>query len=146
MRLATLASGALMAVFALVVGTASHAERRLAQSLTTEQLVGAVITAIERRIIEDYYARAAPAPAQGAGKPGKGLPPGLAKKHRLPPGLAKRDRLPPGLAKRELPTDLHRRLPPRQHGRLYVVDNRIVLVDAATNVVLDLLEDVFVSQ
>lgn len=45
---------------------------------------------------------------RGHDKPGKGLPPGLAKKEGLPPGLAKKGELPPGLAKK-----FGRRLPER---------------------------------
>jgi len=135
------AGAAAAATTATTPAQAQLAQAQLAQGLTTEQVVGTVITAIERRIFEDYYHRAPPPRDKGAKKPGKGLPPGLAKKDRLPPGLAKRGQLPPGLAKRELPPDLYRRLPPRAHGRFYIVDDRIVLIDAATNVVLDLLED-----
>lgn len=45
---------------------------------------------------------------RGHDKPGKGLPPGLAKKEGLPPGLAKQGGLPPGLARK-----FGRRLPVR---------------------------------
>ena len=74
----------------------------------------------------------------------KGMPPGLAKRGGdLPPGLAKRGgELPPGLAKR-LPRDLESDLPRRSPNfRRVIVDNDIVLIDAATNKVLDVLEDV----
>jgi len=78
------------------------------------------------------------------------MPPGVAKRGGdLPPGLAKRSgKLPPGLAKR-LPSDLRRDLPPPPRSPKYrrvVVDNDIVLIDAATNKVLDILEDVILGR
>jgi len=77
----------------------------------------------------------------------KGLPPGLAKRDELPPGLAKqlkeKGRLPPGIAKRDLPEDLRARLPKRPDGQeVAVVDNDVVLVNAATGIILDVLNDV----
>lgn len=136
--------------------------------LTSEQIVDRVFTSVERRILRRYYeARQGSSSeresgsmergykGQGGkhkgkknkgmpqGKKNKGMPPGLAKRGgNLPPGLAKRgDDLPPGLAKR-LPRDLMHELPPRSSDyRRVVVDNDIVLIDAATNKVLDILED-----
>tara|TARA_R110000868_G_scaffold36962_4_gene130717 strand:+ start:3508 stop:4002 length:495 start_codon:yes stop_codon:yes gene_type:complete len=127
--------------------------------LTTEQVVDRVFTSVERRILRRYYeARGGSAaddgtsPAghghKGKGKKHKGMPPGLAKRGgNLPPGLAKRGGvLPPGLAKR-LPDDLARELPPRSPKyRRVVVDNDIVLIDAVTNKVLDVLEDVLLGR
>jgi len=83
---------------------------------------------------------------KGRGK-NKGMPPGLAKKKELPPGLQKRlakhGSLPPGLAKRDLPADLQHKLPPPKPGTERVVAGAdVVLVDQATNVVLDILYDV----
>lgn len=87
---------------------------------------------------------------QGKGKT-KGLPPGLAKKQQLPPGLrnrlAKHGRLPPGLAKRDLPDDLQAELPPPQAGTDRIIAGTdVVLVDVATNAVLDILYDVVTGQ
>ncbi len=141
-------------IFAATVPAAAGTEApvRLAANQTAEQVVDRVITAVERRIIERYYGHPSPGNQGGAKKSknknrnkkkgGKSLPPGLAKKGKLPPGLAKRKHLPPGLAKRDLPHGLYGELPKRAFGRLYRVDDRIVLIDAATNVVLDFLEDV----
>jgi len=84
--------------------------------------------------------------SKGKGK-NKGMPPGLAKKKQLPPGLQKRlakhGSLPPGLAKRDLPADLQHQLPPPQPGTERVIaGSDVVLVDQATNAVLDILYDV----
>jgi len=105
----------------------------------TEVLVDIVFTEVERRIVEEFYGRRATYPSGG----GKGLPPGLAKRDELPPGLAKRDQLPPGLAKRALPGDLSHRLGLPRHGtERIIVGNDVLLVQAATGVVLDILYDV----
>lgn len=83
---------------------------------------------------------------KGKGKKGKdkkgrgGLPPGLAKRDQLPPGLAKRDQLPPGLAERDLPDDMSRRLPPPPSGtRRTMVGDTVMLIDTATNTILDII-------
>jgi hypothetical protein len=105
-----------------------------------------VFREVERRLIYEYFCeeRGLCGHHDGGGKAGKdGLPPGLAKRDQLPPGLAKRRELPPGLAKRALPYDLRRRLPaPRPGTRRVIIDHRVVLIEAATNVVLDVLFDV----
>jgi len=81
----------------------------------------------------------------------KGLPPGLAKKDKLPPGLEKQleknGTLPPGLAKRELPEDLEERLgkPPKGYERT-IVDNDVVLVEAATRKVVDIITDAVLGE
>lgn len=120
--------------------------------LTSSDIAAGVFSAVERRAILDYYS-AAPVPdrrddegghGKGHGKHGKdGLPPGLAKKASLPPGLAKKRELPPGLAKRDLPPDLLMRLPdPRPGQQRIIVDSNVLLVDIATGIVLDILQDV----
>jgi len=93
----------------------------------------------DREIIRDYYARHRPKP----------LPPGLAKRDRLPPGLEKQMRrggeLPPGLRGRGLPYELERRLSPIPDGYARViVGGRIVLQEAGTRVVIDIVEDLLV--
>jgi len=83
---------------------------------------------------------------KGKGK-NKGMPPGLAKKGKLPPGLAKRDTLPPGLTKRELPTEITSQLPPPPAGtERVIVDNSVVLVETGTQIVLDVIKDVFLTK
>ncbi len=73
----------------------------------------------------------------------EGLPPGLAKRENLPPGLAKRDKLPPGLQRDSLPADLAAKLPPEKPGtERTLIGADLVLIDKATNVVLDMLRNV----
>jgi hypothetical protein len=113
---------------------------------------------LEKRIIADYYQRHLHAYQQspewheykknkGKKKKNKhkGLPPGLAKKGGLPPGIAKQlarnNQLPPGLDYHPLPRDLIVQLPPVQPGYRYViVDDRVMLIRAASNLILDMLQ------
>ncbi|MDQ7251261.1 hypothetical protein [Dongia sedimenti] len=114
-----------------------------------------IIDAAARRILRDYFARNADAwvaanPDQASGNnkrknKHKNLPPGIAKKGSLPPGLAKQlvrnGHLPPGLEYRDLPPDLIVQLPPLAPDYRYVIaDDRVMLIRAATNVILDILQ------
>lgn len=106
-----------------------------------------VIDEIERRLIRSYYQRHYDDYVQAHGKgkkKNKGLPPGLAKRDELPPGLAKQlarnGHLPPGLENRDLPPDLLAQLPPIHPDYRYVIlDDKVMLVRRATNVILDIL-------
>jgi len=72
------------------------------------------------------------------GKAGKksSLPPGIAK------NLARGKPLPPGIAKQHLPTELVRRLPPVRHGyERVVVDGRVLLIETATQTIVDAIFD-----
>jgi hypothetical protein len=78
---------------------------------------------------------------------GKGMPPGLAKRDKLPPGLQKQlernGTLPPGLQKRKLPDTIEEKLAPPQEGTERVIVNQdVVLIDKATNTVLDIIKGV----
>jgi hypothetical protein len=121
-----------------------------------------VIDTAARRILNDYYARNANAWVvanpdqdhddgnQGSGKKNqknkhKNLPPGIAKKGSLPPGIAKQlvrnGHLPPGLEYHQLPPDLIVQLPPLVPAYRYVIaDDRVMLIQAATNVIMDILQ------
>ncbi|HVJ36012.1 MAG TPA: hypothetical protein VND94_23105 [Terriglobia bacterium] len=111
-----------------------------------------IIDEVARRIIHDYYQRNLQAYQAGGysdgnahGKKNKGLPPGLAKKSTLPPGLQKQlernGQLPPGLQYRGLPHDLLVQLPAVAPGYRYIIlDDRVMLIRAATNVIMDLLQ------
>ena len=111
---------------------------------------------LEKRLIASYYQRHLVAYQQSPewqeyskskGKKKhkhKGLPPGIAKKGTLPPGIAKQlarnGQLPPGLEYHPLPHDLIVQLPPLQPGHRYVIaDNRVMLIQAASNLILDVM-------
>lgn len=94
----------------------------------------------DRDIIRSYY------DGGGGGGRGRGLPPGLAKRHgNLPPGLErhleKNGTLPPGLQKRvePFPDDLDRRLAPLPSGYSRVIlEGRALIVDR-NHKILDLI-------
>jgi hypothetical protein len=91
-------------------------------------IVEVVFTEIEKRLIREYYAtRAVDADS---------LPPGIRKR------LARGKPLPPGIAKRFLPGELESQLPTHAGTVRRVVGDDVVLVAAATGVILDILFDV----
>jgi hypothetical protein len=94
------------------------------ESRAGDAALGIVISAAERALIQDYFGR-------GAIR-AEPLPPGIAK------NVARGKPLPPGIAKK-MPDDLQARLvaPP---GHVYrVVGSDVVLLNAATNVVVEIL-------
>lgn len=105
-----------------------------------------ILTELERRLIQSYYrSRYEVWQIQGGNnRKHKHLPPGIAKKGTLPPGIAKQlvrnGSLPPGLAWQPLPPDLIVQLPRRPSGQqIVIVDDKVMLVRAATNLILDVL-------
>jgi hypothetical protein len=95
-------------------------------------VAGVLITVAEQSIIANYVQQYRGSPSYGfAGA--QPLPPGIAKK------IARGGAMPPGIAKRYLPPDLLSRLPPRPGQQWVAVGTDILLVDAATQVVLDIL-------
>ena len=77
----------------------------------------------------------------GNGKGRKGLPPGIAK------NLQRGKRLPPGIAKQALPPGLTYRLPPAPDGyERIVLSGKVLLVEIATQIVHDVLEDVVLGR
>ncbi len=118
--------------------TQGKVEKGKSDGVSTAALVATIISATERALIGDYV--------QKAKSSHNGLPPGLAKRDRLPPGLQKQIQrngsLPPGLAKRGLPGDLRGQLPHRRGQDYRVVGSDIVLIETATNVILDIMKDV----
>ena len=89
----------------------------------------------EITIIADFY-RDRAGNGRGGGKHGKPLPPGIAK------NLGRGKALPPGIAKQALPADLIAKLPPAADGyERVVVAGKVLLVEIATQVVHDVLED-----
>ena len=90
-----------------------------------------LITATERSIISNYI-QTNPGFAQA-----QPLPPGIAKK------IARGGTMPPGIAKRYFPSDLMARLPPRPGQQWIVAGTDILLVDSATQLVLDIFGNAF---
>ncbi len=119
----------------------------------TEDIARTVFSEIERRIIERYFGKNE-APEEEKVEKGKGakgkskaIPHGLAKLETLTPGLARHverhGALPPGLQKLDLPDDLASLLPETSPGlERVIVDNNVVLIERATGLVLDVLENV----
>jgi hypothetical protein len=81
-------------------------------------------------------------PGNGKGKKGaKGLPPGIAK------NLQRGKPLPPGIAKQVLPTGLIALLPPAPHGFERIeIAGKVLLVEIATQIIHDVLEDVILGK
>lgn len=90
--------------------------------------LGGVFDEVERQLIRDYF-HDQPVPAEA-------LPPGIAK------NLARGKPLPPGIAKRFLPDGLVSQLPDRPGYERILVGDDVVLVDAATQIIVDILNDV----
>jgi hypothetical protein len=134
------------------VGAAQEGQQlQVSQAQTAaSDVVDIVFSKIQKKIIEDYYGKAAgkghKGKAKGKGKhkgKSKQLPPGLAKRSQLPPGLAKKSKLPPGLAKRRIPPGLAAKLGVPPHGTEHaIVDDNVLLIESATGVVLDILKGV----
>ncbi len=106
----------------------------------TDAVIERVFTTAERAIIATYFGEQWKT-AERSGT----LPPGLAKRGDLPPGLKKQlvrnGKLPPGLDKRDLPNDLLKRLGPAPKGtQRYIVGDDLILVDMATNILLDTIK------
>lgn len=119
----------------------------------SETVLERVFTEAEKVLIDEYYKTRRSGDGEKHGKgngkgkhKGKSMPPGLAKKDQLPPGLAmqleKNGKLPPGLEKRDLPDDLESRLPLRKGLKRILAGDNVVLVDAATDIILDVLEGI----
>ena len=103
--------------------------------------VSVVFTDNEISVIRAYYRdntanNSNKGNGKGNGKGGKSLPPGIAK------NLHRGKSLPPGIAKQMLPTSLIDLLPPPPHGYERVaIDGRVLLIEIATQVIHDVLED-----
>lgn len=118
-----------------------------------------VFSETERALIREYFGNSdvgnqEPRSKRDGGKKNKkgnkgnkGMPQGLAKRDSLPPGLQrqldKNGALPPGLQKKALPSGLQSRLPPAPKGyERVIVDANVLLVEAATGIVRDVITDV----
>lgn len=107
----------------------------LATPATATVTAGVSVTlSTEQAAAVRAYLHAAPQP--GRGRNG-GLPPGIAK------NLARGKALPPGIAKTYLPGHIVTRLPSLPSGLDYiVVAGKLLLVEAATQVIRDVLLDI----
>lgn len=94
---------------------------------------GEVLSDDEKSTIRDYFDEGrAPSEYRKA----KALPPGIALK------LSRGGTLPPGIAKRDLPDDLATTLPTRLGEKYLAVGEDVVLVDEASNVIVDVMRGV----
>jgi hypothetical protein len=119
-----LAAAAALA-FVLPQATPAHAKPPQREQAS---VVDVVFTEIEKRLIREYYV--------GRAVEADSLPPGIRKR------LARGKPLPPGIAKRFLPGELESQLPQHAGTIRRVVGDDVVLVAAATGIVLDILFDV----
>jgi len=110
-----------------------HAKAAGQQAQTSGQItLSATITTAERQTIIGYFQQH---PASYAGV--KPLPPGIAKK------VARGGTMPPGIAKRYFPGELIALLPPRPGEQWLIVGTDVLLIQATTNLILDILPRVF---
>ncbi len=105
------------------------------QTAVAEFSAHAVFSNSEAAIILEYYrGHESQQPRKGKGL--KSLPPGIAK------NLRRGKPLPPGIAKQVLPAGLIDLLPPAPRGfERVALDGRVLLVEIATQVIHDVLED-----
>ena len=98
--------------------------------------VDVVFTDSEASIIRAYY-RNHVVPQHGKVKPGKRLPPGIAK------NLQRGKRLPPGIAKQALPSGLIDQLSPPPNGfERIALAGKVLLVEIATQAIHDVIDDI----
>ena len=122
----------------------------------TTDVIGQVFSAVEKKVIKDFFGKQAADAISGTkkdkkdkGKKNKNAK-NKGKSGELPPGLQKHiekyGTLPPGLAKKPLPPGLANRLGSTRSGleRLIVGDD-VVLVETATGVVLDIIKHIVVG-
>jgi Ni/Co efflux regulator RcnB len=99
--------------------------------------VSVVFTDNEISVIRAYYRdNTANYSNKGNGKGKQSLPPGIAK------NLQRGKSLPPGIAKQVLPISLIDLLPPPPRGyERFAIDGKVLLIEIATQVIHDVLED-----
>ncbi len=111
-----------------------------AQTNAGEVGVDVKFTDGEVSIIRAYY-RDRVLPQNGKKKGKKTLPPGIEK------NLQRGKRLPPGIAKQALPVSLIDQLPPPPAGfERIVLSGKVLLVEIATQVIHDALEDIVLGK
>ena len=124
----TIAAILLLASLALPAAAASNKPHGSGEGATAGEMALATFTEIERHEIVQYF-QARPVAT-------KRLPPGIAK------NLARGKPLPPGIAKKFLPQDLNASLPAHPGYERIIVGSDVLLIDAATQVVADILRGV----
>ncbi|MCH7853893.1 MAG: hypothetical protein IIB76_06115 [Proteobacteria bacterium] len=136
MRIATI----FLAVILLQIPGLIFSGDSVAAGLQTSSFeIEVVFSTDEIRIIRAHYDSQSGNSHRGKGKH-KGLPPGIAK------NLARGKPLPPGIAKRSLPYDLIRALPPVMDGHeRIIVAGKILLIEIATHIIIDVLSDVLLD-
>lgn len=106
--------------------------------------VAVVFSKNEASIIRAYYrdnSMHETGQKKGMGNGRSSLPPGIAK------NLGRGKPLPPGIAKQYLPEKLISRLPAPPHGfERVVLSGKVLLVEVATQVIHDVLEDVILDR
>ena len=125
----------LMLAIGLAVAAPAVARTPGSGVTASSEITDTVFGAIEKKIIKDFFGGEKKA-KKNKGKSGK-MPPGLARH------IERYGTLPPGLAKKPLPPGLAGRLPATTAGRKRViVGNDVVLIEAATGLILDIIKDV----
>ena len=130
----------LMAVMALATGVAGSAMSNRAVEAAEVEVS---FSLNEKQIISGFFAGSGDGGNQGGKGKSKSKNKGVSSQG-MPPGLAKKGgALPPGIAKRQLPGNLITQLPPAPQGyQRVIVDNDVLLVNMATQVIHDVLTDV----
>lgn len=136
MRIATI----FLAVILLQIPGLIFSGDSVAAGLQTSSFeIEVVFSTDEIRIIRAHYDSQSGNSHRGKGKH-KGLPPGIAK------NLARGKPLPPGIARQSLPYDLIRALPPVMDGHeRIIVAGKILLIEIATHIIIDVLSDVLLD-
>ena len=122
--------------------TAAPLDPRAVQIADDPDIGDIIMSEIERRLIRSYYDRNY-REWNGNGNKHKNIPPGIAKKGWLPPGIYKQlvqGRYMPGdVVYYPLPYDLRNQLPYRSGYEYYIADDKVMLVQIGTNLILDVL-------
>ena len=126
----------MIAVMAIAIGAGGWA---IASRTADAASVEVSFSLTEKQIITGFFADRGGGTGQGNGKKNKGVG-----NQGVPPGLAmKGGLLPPGIAKRQLPSNLVAQLPhPPQGYERVIVDNDVLLVNIATQVIHDVLTEI----
>ena len=130
----------LMLALGLAVAASAAALTPGTSAAASSEITDAIFGAIEKKIIKDFF-------GGGEKKGKKKAKKNKGKSGEMPPGLARHieryGTLPPGLAKKSLPPGLADRLPATKAGqKRVIVGNDVVLVEAATGLLLDIIKDV----